>query len=57
MQKDLKIGMAVGLILVAVAIAILSTHKKLSIKSEILQSGNTEQYDQPVQNGNKTPNP
>ena len=47
MQKDLKIGMAVGLILVALAIAILSTHKKLSVRSGTLQTGNTEQHDQP----------
>lgn len=49
MQKDLKIGMAAGLILVTIVAAILSTHKSLSVESRIVQPENTEPQPKPIE--------
>ena len=49
MQKDLKIGMAAGLILVTIVAAILSTHKSLSVESRIVQPENTEPQLKPIE--------
>jgi nucleoid-associated protein YgaU len=52
MQKDLKIGMALGLLLTIVAMLWLSTHPSLSTKARMLDSYNAgmqeESIEQPV---------
>ena len=46
MQKDLKIGILLGLVLIAVAVLWISTHPRLSVESRMLRSDNAKSLEE-----------